>query len=117
MGPLDNPQASKAATEAGIAKSDKAAKEQWRQFADSVLMDLAATQLILTSLDYRNKVATMKLYGRPVLETPNLSALGARFKQLAKLGIIEATDQTIPSDIPEMHRKNCRIWLSRVYEG
>lgn len=80
---------------------------EWQVEAITAIRNVAAAQPELTTDDvWRALGRDPEVEGR---------AMGAAMRSAAKLGLIERTDRTVRSVRVACHRRDLRIWKSRIY--
>lgn len=101
----ENAKAAMRARDAGIACAERGSGT-WQVDALAAIRKIATEQPELTTDD------VWRALGRdPDLEG---RAMGAAMVSAAKLGLIERTDRTTKSARVACHRRDLRVWLSRI---
>lgn len=101
-----NKQAGAKARDRAIDRVERASGE-WQVDALAAIRGVAAAQAELTTDDvWRALGRDPEVEGR---------AMGAAMRQAAKLGLIERTDRTVRSLRVACHRRDLRVWTSRIY--
>lgn len=103
-------QASDAARDAGMAVADDHAEALWKSTADEIIERLALTQPEVVSDD----VWEAGLGPNP---TGSSTALGPRFRNAAKKGLISKTGRARRKALESCHSSPMTIWVSLVFEG
>jgi hypothetical protein len=101
----ENPKAAARARDRSIDQVERGSGE-WQVDALAAIRQVAAAQPELTTDD------VWRALGRdPDVEG---RAMGAAMRQAAKLGLIKRTDRTTKSARVACHRRDLRVWLSRI---
>jgi hypothetical protein len=96
------------ARDRGIDRAARASGE-WQVDAIAAIRLVAASRSVLTTDD------VWRALGRdPGVEG---RAMGAAMRAAAKLGLVERTDRTRKSERVACHRRDLRLWHSRIYSG
>lgn len=104
----ENPKAGAVARDRAIDRVERGAGE-WHVDALATIRKVAAEQPELTTDD------VWRALGRdPDVEG---RAMGAAMRQAAKLGLILKTDRTGRSARVACHRRDLRVWMSRIWQG
>jgi hypothetical protein len=82
---------------------------EWQVDALAAIRNVAAAQPELTTDDvWRSLGRDPELEGR---------AMGAAMRTAAKLGLIKRTDRTTKSARVACHRRDLRVWVSKIHGG
>jgi hypothetical protein len=91
-----------------LERVERGAKEDWLEQAEQAVLRVAARQEKLTSDD-----VWAELRGIP--SPRERRAMGPVLKRCESQGMIEYTDSTRRSSLPQCHRRPVRVWRSKLH--
>lgn len=104
--------AAKSARDVAIRIVDRNADVEWKRTAEMIISLVATQREYFTTDD----VWVDLVRYHPSIKTHEPRALGAMMKSAARQGVVEVTNEYVPSSRRECHARPVRVWRSCVFQ-